>query len=74
MQQVMRDDEATDRVISHHAPGIADDVRVARLKARQVLHVEPRVHACHHRHALGRLDRLLTGVGRFVLQSIRGSA
>jgi hypothetical protein len=42
--QVMRDDEAADRIIARHA-GIADDVWLARLKPEQILHIEPHVHA-----------------------------
>src|SRR5262249_48744295 len=61
-EQVMRDDETADRVIAHHAPGIADDVCLASLQPEQILHVEPRVHARYHSYPLGRLNRLLSRV------------
>lgn len=64
VQQVMRDDQAADRVLGDHAAGIADDVRLAGLQSKQVLDVEPRVHAPHHGDTPRRLDGLLAGIGR----------
>jgi len=49
VEQVVRDDETADHIVSHHAPRIADDVRVARLEAEQVLYIETRIHAGHDR-------------------------
>ena len=62
VEQVVRNDEAADRIVGHHASGVADDVRIAGLQAKQVLDVESRVHARHHRDALGRLNALFAGV------------
>ena len=49
VEQVVRNDEAANRIVGHHASGIADDVRIASLQAQQVLDVEPRIHAGHER-------------------------
>ena len=66
VEQVVRNDQAADRILGHHAAGIADDVRFAGLQPEQVFHVEPRVHARHDGQLLGRPYRLPAGVGRFV--------
>ncbi len=66
VEQVVRDDQAADRVVADHAAGVADDVRISGLQAEQALDVQARVHAGHDGHSLGRLDRLLAGVGRLV--------
>src|ERR1700692_1581861 len=66
VEQVMRNDQAADRIIGYDAPGVANNVGVAGLQAKQVLHVEPRVHARHDRHALSRLDRLLSRISGLV--------
>lgn len=65
-QKVMRNDQATDRVVGHNAASVTDDVCVTCAYAQQILYIEACIHARHHGDALGRLNRLPTGIGGLV--------
>lgn len=62
----MRDDEAAAGIVAYHTASIANDVRVPGWQAEQVFNVKPCVHAGHNRHVLGRVNRLLSRLGRLV--------
>ena len=44
-EQVVRDQQGSERILCHNAASVADDVRVPGLEAEHLLHGEPRVHA-----------------------------
>ena len=48
-EQPLRNHQRADRVVTDHAAGVTDHVRVAFLEAQQLVRVETRVHAGHHR-------------------------
>ena len=62
VEQVVRDDERANRVLSHNAAGVSDDVGLACSKAEKILDVNAGIHARHNGHVLGRGNWLLPGV------------
>src|SRR5690606_18821938 len=66
VQQMVGDDQVANRVLVDDAAGVANDVRVAGLKAKQILDVDAGIHAGHHGKPLGGLYLLLAGMPGFV--------